>query len=139
MKQSITAQEEVKQVLVNAGVESLINGSIRLNMRKLGSVKEDVVINTLYWDGNQVQNGILNINIHVPNLIQPSDNPTVTDKTQPNIPRFQIIGEAVIQAIQGYNGGDFILNLSQPGKLENYGTDWLYNIQVEYIHLRTDY
>lgn len=136
MKQSITAQEEVRQVLVDAGVELLINGSIRLNMRKLSSTKEDIVINTLYWDGDQVQEGILNINVHVPNLTQQSDNPTVTDKTQPNIARFQAIGQAIIDAVQGYSGVDFLIHLRQPGKLENYGIEWLYNIQVEYIHLR---
>lgn len=139
MKQSITAQDEVKVVLINAGIEDALTGSIRINMRKLGSTKEDVVINTLYWDGNQVQNGILNINIHVPNLLgQTGENPTAVDRTQPNITRFNELGQLVINAVHGYSGADFLLHLSQPGKLENYGTEWLYNIQVEYIHLRGD-
>jgi len=138
MKQSITAQEEVRQVLVDAGLDSMLTGSIRLNIRKLGSTKEDVVINTLYWDADQVQEGILNINVHVPNVTQPADNPTAVDKTQPNISRFQVIGQAIINAIQGYAGPDFLIHLRQPGKLENYGIEWLYNIQVEYIHLRKD-
>lgn len=137
MKQSITAQEEVKDVLINAGIELLINGSIRLNMRKLSSTKEDIVINTLYWDADQVQEGILNINVYVPNLIgQVGENPTAVDRTQPNIARFQAIGQAIINAVQGYSGADFLIHLRQPGKLENYGIEWLYNIQVEYIHLR---
>lgn len=137
MKQSIQAQKDVRTVLVNAGVESVLTGSIRLNTRKLGSTKEDVVINTLYWDGDQVQSGILNVNIHVPNLAgQVGDNPTAKDNTQPNITRFQQIAELIIPALQGYSGADFLLHLRQPGKLENYGTEWLYNIEVEYIHLR---
>lgn len=139
MKQSIQAQEEVRVILVNAGVEDLLSGSIRLNTRKLGSTKEDVVINTLYWDGDQVQSGILNVNIHVSNLAgQVGENPTAKDNTQPNISKFQEIADLIIQALQGYSGADFLLHLRQPSKLENYGTEWLYNIQVEYIHLRKD-
>ena len=137
MKQSIEAQEDVKTVLMNAGVESVLTGSIRLNTRKLGSTKEDVVLNTLYWDGGHVQSGILNVNIHVPNLAgQVGENPTAKDNTQPNIARFQQIADLIIPALQGYSGVDFLLHLRQPGKLENYGSEWLYNIQVEYIHLR---
>lgn len=139
MKQSIEAQEDVRVVLLNAGVDDLLSGSIRLNMRKLGSTKEDVVINTLYWDGDQVQSGILNVNIHVPNLAgQTGENPTAVDRTQPNIQRFQQIADLIIPALQGYSGADFLLHIRQPGKLENYGTEWLYNIEVEYIHLRKD-
>lgn len=140
MKQSIEAQEDVREILVKSGIAEHISGSIRLNLRKLDSSKEDIVINTLYWDGSQVQSGILNVNIHVPNLVgQTGENPTAVDSTQPNIERFRDIADLVIQALQGYSGKDFLIHIRQPGKLENYGLEWLYNIQIEYIHLQKDY
>lgn len=78
--------KEIKSILVNGGINSLINGAIRIQQRKLGSNSEDIIINSIELNANQAQMGLFNINIHVPNLKnQTSANPTAQDNTQPDI------------------------------------------------------
>ncbi len=138
LKNSVDAMEDVRVVLVNAGLPSL-TGEIRLFQRKLGSSKEDCVINTLIWDAEQMQGGVLNVNFHVPNLSgQVGENPTAKDSTQPNIPRMKELGKVAADKLDAYEGFDFSLRLRDPGQVENFGTQWMYNIQVEYTFLRTD-
>lgn len=139
LKNSIEGMKDVKSVLIVAGIEDLITGEIRLFQRKLGSTKEDCVINTLIWDAEQIQGGVLNINFHVPNLPGSSaENPTVVDNTQPDIERMEYLGRIASSKLDGYIGPNFSLKLRDPGHIENFGTQWLYNIQVEYTFLRTD-
>lgn len=139
IKSSIDGMEDVKLVLISAGIADMITGEIRLMQRKLGSSREDCVINTLIWDAEQIQGGILNVNFHVPNLTnQRAENPTAVDNTQPNIPRMRELGEIAVAAMDGFEGFDFSLKLRDPGQVENYGTQWMYNTQVEYTFLRRD-
>lgn len=137
VKDSITAMNEIKQILSDANLG--INGDVRILQRVLGSKKEDVVINTLLWDAEQVQQGIININVHVPNLTgQPSANPTGTDNTQPNTTRMKEIGAKITQAVEDFAGPDYMLTLRSPGEIDSNGLEWIYNIQVDYNYLRTD-
>lgn len=139
IKSSLEAQGDIKARLASTSLPSMISGQIRQNMRVLGSTKEDIVINTLIWDADQFQGGIFNVNIHVPNLKnQTAENPTAKDNTQPDIARFEQLGKVASGVLDYYEGEDFSLRLRSPGKLENYGTEWIYNIQVEYLFLRED-
>lgn len=139
LKGSIEAMEDVKFVLEGVGIPSMITGEIRLFQRRLGSTKEDCVINTLIWDAEQIQGGILNVNFHVPNLPgQVGENPTARDNTQPDIERMEQLGKVAAAALDRYEGYDFSLKLRDPGQIENLGSQWMYNIQVEYTFLRID-
>lgn len=139
IKSVFDAMSDIESVLVSAGIPALITGEIRVASRKLGSAKEDVVINSLIYNADQKQSGIFNINVHVPNLKnQPAGNPTATDNTQPNTLRFSELGGVVSAALDDYRGFDFCLSLRSPGELENFGTEWLFNIQVRYQYLRID-
>lgn len=139
IKSVFDAMDDIKQVLVNADVPSLINGEIRIMQRRLNSTKEDVVINSLIFDADQKQGGIFNINIHLPNLKnQTAENPTAKDNTQPDIIRMRSIGNEIIKAVDAHYGFDFSLRLRNPGELEGNNNDWLLNIQVNYNFLRTD-
>lgn len=139
LKSSIQAMQDIKNVLTTACITSVINGDLRLMQRKLGSKKEDVVINTLIFDAKQSQSGVFNINIHVPNLLnQPSANPTSLDNTQPDISRFEAIAQIITNAIDDYCGDDFNLQLHEAGQLLNNGLDWIFNIPVWYNFIRTD-
>ncbi|MCL7987730.1 hypothetical protein M8998_07250 [Sphingobacterium sp. lm-10] len=139
LKSSVDGMEDVKLVLFSAGIADMLSGEIRLLQRKLNSAKEDCVINTLIWDADQVQGGILNVNFHVPNLTgQRGDNPTAVDNTQPNIPRLHELGKVAATALDGFEGFDFSLKLRDPGQVDNHGNQWIYNIQVEYTFLRTE-
>lgn len=136
IKQSIDAQNDVKSLLESSALAFMITGQIRNNMRVLNSSKEDIIITTLFWDADQIQSGIITINIFVPNLIQQVGNSV--DRTQPNIPRYLELSSIVVGVLDDYHGDDFSLTLRNPGKLETNGTESLYNIEVNYIFLRTD-
>lgn len=139
LKTSLIAQADIKALLDATLLPEMITGEIRHNMRVLNSTKEDVIINTLIWDGDQLQSGIFNVNIHVPNLKgQLAEGGSAQDRTQPNIPRFLELAAIAVPVLDFHDGFDFSLRLRTPGKLENYGNDWLYNIQVDYNYLRID-
>jgi len=139
IKSVFDAMDDIKGVLVSSNIPSSINGEIRIAQRRLDSTKEDIVINSLLYDADQKQSGIFNVNIYVPNLSnQTAENPTSKDNTQPNKERFSEIGEDVVKALDNYHGHDFSIQLRNPGELDNYGTKWLYNIEIRYSYLRTD-
>ncbi len=139
LKTSFDAQADVKVLLDATALPAMITGQIRHNMRMLNSNNEDIIINTLYWDGDQSQSGIINVNIHVPYLKgQTGEGGSTMDKTQPNIPRFLELAAIAVPVLDFHNGFDFSLRLRNPGKLENFGNDWIYNIQVDYNYLRID-
>jgi len=54
-------------VIWNSPLKATITGAIRRYMRPTNSDKEDIVINALNLDFDQLQGGILNINLFVPN------------------------------------------------------------------------
>lgn len=139
IKSVFDAMEDIQHVIVTAGIPDMISGELRVASRRLGSNKEDVVINSLIYDADQKQSGIFNINIHVPNLKnQPAENPTAVDNTQPNIGRLREIGGEIVKAVDRYDGFDFSLRLRSPGEVESDGLEWMFNIQVIYQSLRTD-
>lgn len=139
LKTSLIAQDDVKKLLDATALPSMITGQIRHNMRVLNSTKEDIIINTLYWDGDQLQSGIINVNIHVPNLKgQLAEGGSAQDRTQPNIARYLELAAVAVPVLDFHDGFDFSLRLRNPGKLENFGNEWLYNIQVDYNYLRID-
>lgn len=139
LKNSIQACEEVKAVLSVFDIESVITGGIYTASRPLGNTKEDIVINSVYFDADQVQTGFLNINIHVPNMNnQAVGNPTAIDNTQPNVSRYKEIAAIVVTVIEGDISKDFSISLRDSGELEGYKNDWYFNIGVEYEFLRTD-
>lgn len=66
-----TPQEMVDVVFENlkgTALQSSISGKLSKNTRPSGSELEDVVINSLAASNTQLQTGILNVNIHVPNF-----------------------------------------------------------------------
>lgn len=136
IKNDIEMQEDIYNLLLNSELPSIISGGIYKFTRPVDSSKEDIVIGTLYINAKQLQTGIFNINIHVPNLpAEISENPAALDTTQPDIERMQEIGAVAVSVIQNANPFDFSLKLVKPGVIEGYQLDWFYNIQVEYTHL----
>jgi len=140
IKTDLDAMDDIKSLLVSAGISDELTGEIRIAQRRLGSTKEDCVINCLLWDADQFQAGVFNVNFHVPNLTgQVSENPTATDRTQPNTERMVELGKMAVAVLDDHHGGDFALSLRNPGKLETNGaSEWLYNIEVNYMYLRRD-
>jgi hypothetical protein len=80
--------------LNNSSLKTAITGAIYKNRRPAGSDKEDIVINALPVNNADIQQGIVNVNIHVPNLTV-SANGTVDN----NIPNHTRLKELTVMAL----------------------------------------
>lgn len=136
MKTSIEVMEEIRTVLVSSLLpESVeLTGSIRLGVRKQGSGLEDIVINCLALTTDDVQEGVFNVNIHVPNLAgQTAGNPMQVDNTQPNLARMEQIAQACVQVLNERWECSSLIDLASAGMLVRDGPGWFYNIRVQYF------
>ena len=141
LKTAIESVNDVKTLLDQADVSSNVGltGEIRLINLKLNSSFEDIVIFCNGSGSSQITENIIHINIHVPNLKnQPSGVPNSTDNTQPNIPRMEEIGKAIMNVVDDYRGYDFFLKLENSGEVIPNGSKWYYNVVLRYFYLRSD-
>jgi len=129
---ALSAQEIIFKRLVQTGVKaavSLTGGVYELNRLK-DSVKEDIVVGVLAMNAEQVQEGVFNVNIHVPNIALQNDS------TQPNTARFRVILDKCMEVLQNVNGLDYSFDVSTPGIPYRDGANWFVNIRVQWISLR---
>lgn len=134
LKSAFTAQHSVFLRLIQANVKSTssLTGGIFKTRRPKDSPKEDIVVRTLALNADQVQEGVINVNIHVPNLKLTSDS------TQADEDRFSEITEVVLAALKDYRGFDYWFTIKVPGLLYPDGNDWFSNIQIEYRTLQKE-
>jgi hypothetical protein len=129
---ALTAQNVIFQRLVQTGIKAAVSltGAIYELNRPLNSLKEDIVVGTLAMNADQVQEGVFNVNIHVPNI-------TLTnDSTQPNTTRFRVITEKCMEVLKDVYGYDYSFDVSTPGIPYRDGNNWFVNIRVEWTSLR---
>lgn len=139
-----TAGESIDDVINVLDMADVINnisltGSIRKYVRVLNSKKEDIVLNCSASSAEQITKNYINVNVHVPNLInQPGGTPNSVDNTQPNSNRMQEIVEHLSEVLDGYRGFDFFINIETAGELIPENGNWYMNIGVWYNYLRKD-
>lgn len=139
-----TAGESIDDVINVLEMADVINnisltGSIRKYVRVLNSKKEDIVLNCSASSAEQITKNYINVNVHVPNLInQPGGTPNSVDNTQPNSIRMQEIVKYIIEVLDGYRGFDFFLNIETAGELIPENGNWYMNIGVWYNYLRKE-
>jgi len=110
MKTDIDAVDEVFKVIWNSPLRSEISGSVKRYKRptrgKTDPEKEDIVINTLGMNGNQLQEGVVNVNIHVPNpdYQMVLDGKTVILKDQPDEERLKQLSDLAIPILKEHIG-----------------------------------
>jgi hypothetical protein len=129
---ALTAQSVIFQRLVQTGVKAAVGltGAIYELNRPFNSLKEDIVVGTLAMNADQIQEGVFNVNIHVPNLA------LTNDSTQPNTPRFRVILDKCMEVLKDVYGFDYSFDVSTPGIPYRDGDNWFVNIRVEWISLR---
>lgn len=141
IKTAMDAMEEIKLALDNSYHISTVGltGEIRILSRKLNSTKEDIIINTVTVNAGQIQEGLFNVNVHMPNLKgQPSENPTMVDNTQPDLTRMIEIGNAAIDTLNEVWQYDSHFSIDNAGEPIRDDKEWFLNILVRYYALRTD-
>lgn len=112
MKSTLTAVNILYQILkLNTGITTAISGKVYKDNRPINSGKEDIVVNSLPINFEQVQQAVLNVNIHVPNLELNING--VQDNTQPNLARLETITDLVITAVKDHVGSDYWFFIQQ--------------------------
>jgi hypothetical protein len=109
MKASIDLVDITYARLYSSPVKPLISGLICKYKRPLNSDKEDIVINTLPLSNDVIQKGIINVNIHVPNINLKSQ--LGYDNSLPNIERIRTLSKAVIEIFDEVWEDDYCLEL----------------------------
>ena len=90
----------------------MITGSLTKHRRLANSTKEDVVVNGLVLNNAQLQRGIINVNIHVPNISIPLSGGGF-DNSQPNSVRINNLTNAVIPLLKDQWGSDYNFDIEQ--------------------------
>lgn len=98
MKTGLDMIDIVWTMLNASPLQSLITGGIFKHLRPAGGSKEDVVINSLSVTHEQLQNGIANVNIYVPNLVVNANG--IQDDTQPNHSRLNELTKVAIGLLE---------------------------------------
>src|SRR5690606_37599249 len=136
MKRTLTTADQAVQRVFNLlkplKADVSMSGVVFPYNRPISSNTEDVVISALTLNADQQQNGMLNVNIHIPNLQLGGDN------TQPNRVRFQVISNRAIELLDYHDGFDFTLTLDNAGELIRDGEFWFMNIRVRYNSIRLE-
>jgi hypothetical protein len=94
--------DEIYKQLNVSPLKTAINGGIYKLQRPKDSVKEDVVINCLGMDGEQLQKGMVNVNVFVPDI---PVNINGVQQKQPNFSRLKVLSTLAISEATGRKSG----------------------------------
>lgn len=131
MKTSLDLADIMFRILNDSPVKNMINGSIRKYARPLNSDREDIIINTLPISNQRIQRALVNVNIHVPNLML-ADGDAVDD-TQPNTLRLSHLTRDVVDILKERwaSDGDYLLEVESQNIFPD-GTSHFSNIRVSF-------
>ena len=132
MVSTISAIRDVFNVIVGSGFmqEVVLTGAVYIANRPLNSKLEDVVISSIAMNAKSLQEGVFNVNIHVPNVELKKAG------SQPNIDRFDELTKALIKILSDVWGANYNFIIEDPGSLIPDGDQWFCNIRIRYWTLR---
>ena len=93
----LDATDYIYTWLKDKQIKTAVTGGLYKHKRPVNSAKEDVVIIPLTLDADQLQEGIMNVNIHVPNLVLGSG--ATQDKTQPDHARLKQLTTMAVEVL----------------------------------------
>ncbi|MBF9252485.1 hypothetical protein I2I11_04195 [Pontibacter sp. 172403-2] len=137
MKSGLQMVADVAMLLKVPEITGIISGSIWQHQRPANSRNEDVVINSLALTNQQLQQGVVNVNIHVPNLKLNLDG--ATDNTMPDLARMYEIEQAIYPILEACWKDSFHTDIDEPGQPYQDGANWYLNIRVNYYSLQENY
>jgi hypothetical protein len=130
MKTSLDRIDVVWQLLNGSSLKSNINGVVCKTRRPAGSTNEDVVINSLFVDNEQLQSGIINVNLYIPNKAQKFGE--IQDNSQPNFARLKELVTIAVELLDDVYVDGFFINVQQQfGPLEDENNQHFINIRVQ--------
>lgn len=126
MKTNVDAINKMVAYLFTSGVKNSITGAIQAR-RPINSINEDIIVGSLPFTFEQLQQGYLNVNIYVPNLSVEANG--VKDTEYPNYNRINAIAKMVIPLIDNYVGDGFYFTVDQFKIIEEKTSSYM-NIRV---------
>lgn len=139
MKTEMDMMQDVFSIINVVDVSNLINGVIIKYERPKSSTKKDVVVKPLAISQDALQLGIVNINVHVPNLENIKFNGIPDDK-QPSLEVIQSICKAIEPLVDGTEHYDFNVNIDRPATMEQEPDgSWFANIRVSYNSFQNNF
>lgn len=122
-----------------APMKTMINGAIYKYHKPLNSKKVNIIIGSLTLTNATLQSGIVNVNIHAPNL-PPVNTDGVTDANFPNSPLLESLSKSAIELLDAQWKDDFHTDIDTLPNLnqDNDGT-WYINIRVNYYSSITEF
>lgn len=98
MRNTLQIVNIIWKALQISPLKTEISGGIYKHQRPIDSDKEDIIIGCLPITGSQLQEGIVNVNIHVPNLVVNAGS--TQDATQPNSIRLEELAAYALVFLQ---------------------------------------
>jgi hypothetical protein len=130
MKTTLDIVDIVLQRLYDSSLKTSINGKI-CRKRPIGSIKEDVVINSSYANNDQIQSSLVNVNIYVPNKAQKIDGKD--DFSQPDFTRLKALEQITLPLLDKIYIDDYWLLVQQVvGPIEDIGNQHYINIRIDF-------
>lgn len=139
MKTGLDMVNDAFGILNVPDITTVITGNLYKLARPKNSKVEDIVINALPLTAEQLQKGVFNVNIHVPNLKNVVIG-GVTDETQPDVTRLGQIGKIVVEKLRDVVGNDFHFNADNSGyPIKDEDDTWYLNVRVSYYAVQTNF
>ena len=117
--------------LTNNGLAGAISGGIYQHQRPLNSRLEDISINTLSTPNAQVQETVVNVNIHVPNLSVAVNN--TQSANQPDHVRLQVLTDLALACLTDVMFPEYYFDWQQQNLIVGEGDESYINIRVDFI------
>lgn len=120
LKTTLDAVDVIYDMLDSINLRSIISGDLyKYDSRPADSEKEDIVVNAITVAEGLIQNGVCNVNIHVPDLKKTNGNALYD---VPDEDRLKTILNKVVECLgknhgrSFKNGNSYISNISNPIK-----------------------
>jgi hypothetical protein len=109
-----------------------ITGSLYKNRRPINSDKEDIVVNSLPINHEEIQEGVLNINIYVPNLSLQING--VKDNSQADYARLKQLTAIASELLDEVwdQSGNWTFNIQQDNTFEDSNNQHYQNLRIEF-------
>jgi hypothetical protein len=102
--------------------------------RPTNSNKEDIEVNSLGVTNEQLQRGVINVNVFVPN--KPVDVNGIQDTQQPDFVRLKELTDLAVATLKDVNVGDYSFDIQQQNMIQDQDTSEYYsNIRIDFFYI----
>lgn len=132
-KSTIDAVDIVCKILNSSPVKTSISGLINKFQQPYLSDKVDVVVGAIGLGNQVISTGILNVNIHAPNLKLTTGG--VINYSQPDVPTLRAVSRLCIDALTNVWGDDYNLTIQQDTGVYVEDKSSYQNLRIEFNSL----